>query len=89
MLTYTEVNGLNTGSTPAKGDFTVLVNGGNQNLVSVTVDTNTVTLVLTGQGADAGDVVTISYTAGVDPIEDIAGNQAANLVNQAVTNNTP
>ena len=89
VLTYTEANGLDTGSTPATGDFTVLVNGGNQDIASVTVDTNTVTLTLTGQGADNGDAVTVSYTPGVNPIEDLAGNQAADLVNQVVTNNTP
>ena len=33
--------------------------------------------------------MTVSYTAGVDPIQDPTGNDAADLVNQAVVNNTP
>jgi hypothetical protein len=35
-----------------------------------------------------GDTVLLSYTPGVAPIQDAAGNDAAALVNQAVTNNS-
>jgi enterochelin esterase-like enzyme len=35
-----------------------------------------------------GDTVLLSYTPGVAPIQDSAGNDAANLTNQAVTNNS-
>lgn len=34
-----------------------------------------------------GDVIQFSYTQGVNKIQDMSGNFAANLVNQAVTNN--
>ncbi|MEX2229205.1 MAG: cadherin-like beta sandwich domain-containing protein, partial [Dehalococcoidia bacterium] len=48
---------------------------------------NAVILTLTSP-ADADDVVTVSYTAGANPIQDSAGNDAAALTNQAVSNST-
>ncbi len=38
---------------------------------------------------ESGDVVTISYTPGDNPIQDLAGNLAAELVDVAVVNITP
>jgi hypothetical protein len=35
------------------------------------------------------DSVTLSYTAGASPVQDIAGNDAANFTDAAVTNDTP
>ena len=47
------------------------------------------TVVLTlAAGVTNVDVVTVSYTAGATPTQDVAGNPAANLLNQAVTNTT-
>ena len=47
-----------------------------------------VTLTLS-PGVASADTVTVSYTAGADPIQDIAENDAADLVNTPVANNTP
>ena len=72
-------------STPAVTDF--VVNDGAANTVTnVVVSGTTVTLTLTN-AIDDGDTVVVSYTAGVNPIQDEAGNNAADLTNQAVTNN--
>ena len=85
VLTYTEINGLDTTSTPANGDFTI----GGQTVTGVVVAANTVTLTLS-PGVAHGDTVTISYTQVVGrEIEDEAQNKALNLSGQAVTNNTP
>jgi hypothetical protein len=90
-LVYDE--GLDTGSTPATGDFAVA--GTNATLSTVTHVTTSVandTIRLTFDGAALPvtgiQTVTISYTAGVNPIQDAAGNNAANLSSQAVTNDS-
>lgn len=82
-LTYNEA--LDAASTPATGDF-VLV-GTASTVSSVNVTGSTVVLTL-NTAVGFSDIVTLSYTAGVAPIQDLAGNQAVNLVNQAVTNNS-
>jgi uncharacterized repeat protein (TIGR02059 family) len=88
VLTYTEANGLDTGSTPANGDFSIGTDGIAQTVTGVVVATNTVTLTLS-PGVLCGDTITVSYTAGTNKIQDVAANAAADLTNEAVTNNTP
>ena len=88
VFTYTELNGLDTGSTPATTDFSIGTDGAAQSVTGVVVGANTVTLTLS-PGVANGDTITVSYTAGVNPIQDGAGNVAANLINEPVTNNTP
>ncbi|MCY4583357.1 MAG: SwmB domain-containing protein, partial [Chloroflexi bacterium] len=83
-LNYNEA--LDTASVPATADFTVSVAGTNQTPTGVAVAGQTVTLTL-GTAATAGQTVTVSYTAGTNPIQDLAGNDAAALTSQAVTNN--
>ncbi len=86
-LTYNEP--LDTGSTPATTDFTVSVAGTNQTPSKVEVSGKTVKLRL-GTTATAGQTVTVSYTKpATNPIQDLAGNDAAALTNQSVTNDTP
>ena len=88
-LAYYKV--LDTGSTPAAGDFTIRVAGSTANLAAanpVTVSGSTVTLTL-ASAPDAGQSVTVSYTAGTNPIQDKAGNDAANLSNHAVVRPAP
>ena len=86
VLTYNEA--LDTASVPAGGDFTI---GG---VTSVSVNTvaisgAVVTLTLS-QAVTSTDVVTLSYTAPTtNRLQDVAGNAAANLTTQPVTNNTP
>lgn len=82
-LTYNEA--LDTGSTPAAGAFTL--NGTAITVASVNVTGSTVVLTLSSvMGVDVS--VTLDYTAGASPIQDAAGNDAANLSGQAVTNNS-
>ena len=83
VLTYNE--SLDATSTPATTDFSV--NDGVANAVTnVSVSGTTVTLTLTN-AIDNGDTVTVSYTAGTNPIRDTSSNNAANLTSQSVTNN--
>jgi large repetitive protein len=75
---------------PAAGDFTVLKNGNPVSVTGVSVNTvsNTITLAL-GSTVVHSDTVTVSYTAGTNKTQDLAGNFATNFTNQAVTNDTP
>lgn len=81
VLTYDEA--LNESSTPANGDFSPNLG---KAVTNVVVSGLTVTLTVDSSYVEA-DVITLSYTAGVNPIEDLVGNPAANLITQAVTNN--
>lgn len=87
VLTYNEI--LDSGSVPATGDFTVTVNGSTVSVSSVSVasDGKTVTLTL-ASAVEHADNVSIDYTAGGSPTQDRAGNDASNLSDQTVTNNT-
>lgn len=80
-LTYDEA--LNTGSVPAISDF---VASGGKAVSSIQV-TGTTVLVTVDAAYAASDAITISYTPGSNPIQDVAGNDAIALVDQAVTNN--
>ena len=82
VLTYDEA--LDTASRPAAGDFTVTVAGSPRTVNSVGVSGMAVTLAL-ASAVTAGQTVTVSYTKGTNPIRDGTGNDAANLINQAVT----
>ena len=83
-LTYDET--LDTGSVPAVGDYAVTVEDEDDPTVSgVSVSGSTVTLTLSPATA-GGQTVTVSYTAGSNPVRDAAGNDAANLSGQSVTN---
>ncbi|MFC1957812.1 SwmB domain-containing protein, partial [Chloroflexota bacterium] len=85
VLTYDK--SLDAVSVPATGDFTIGgADAGGQAVSSVAVSGTTVTLTM-DSAIVFGNVITISYTAGTNPIQDSAGNDAANLNNQAVTNN--
>ncbi len=90
-LNYSEA--LDTASTPAAGDFTLEyqpVNGGawtSQSITGVSVSGSAVTLSLATPPNDS-QAVRISYTAGTNPIRDLALNNAAALSQQPVTNLT-
>ncbi len=83
-LTYNEA--LDTGSTPATGAYTV---GGpfTTDVTAVLVTGSTVVLTLSPAVSD-GATMTVSYTPGGSPVQDVAGNDAASLTSQAVTNNS-
>ena len=76
---------------PAAADFAVVKNGATPiSVTGVAVNTinNTVTLTLASAVSDT-DAIAVSYTAGANRTQDLAGNVAASLVNLAVTNATP
>jgi uncharacterized repeat protein (TIGR02059 family) len=85
-LNYSE--SLNTASVPLTSAFVVKTDGNTRTLNSVSVSGSQVLLTL-AVAVFAANSVTVSYTAGATPIEDRAGNNAANLTNNAVINQTP
>ena len=86
-LTYNEV--LDTGATLGTTAFAVNVNGSPRSLSGVGVGGSNVLLLLSS-AVEAGDTVTVDYTApdGPDFIRDIRGRKAASFSGQAVTNDT-
>ena len=82
-LTYNEA--LDAGSVPALGAYAL--SGTAAAVTAVGIAGAVVTLTLS-PAVLAGEVVTVSYTAGGAPVQDAAGNDAANLVAQATTNNS-
>jgi len=83
-LTYGEA--LDTGSIPASGASSLA--GTARTVSSVAVSGSAVTLTLSGEILPGVTGITVSYTPGGAPIQDLAGNDAAALVAQAVTNNS-
>ncbi len=75
---------LDTGSVPATGDFAIA--GISLSISSVSVQGSTVWLILNDNVPD-NYTLTLSYTAGSNPIRDLAHNNLANFSTQAVTNN--
>ena len=88
VLNYNEA--LDESSEPAPGAYSVSLGGAAGAAPrSVDVSGNTVTLTLATAAAH-GQAVTVSYTApATNPVQDTAGNDAANLSNRVVTNTTP
>lgn len=83
VATYGEA--LDEGSVPATGDYTPNLS---KVVDSVLVSGFTATVVMTTDYSE-GDSATLSYTAGANPIQDVAGNDSVNLTTEAVTNNIP
>ena len=84
-LTYSEV--LDTGVTLGTTPFAVNVNGSSRSLIGVGLGESNVLLLLSS-AVEAGDTVTVDYTApdGPDFVRDIRGRKAASFSGQAVTN---
>ena len=85
-LIYGEV--LDGSSTPAAGDFTVTVAGSGRTVTQVSVSGRGVTLTLNPAVEHGETGIAVSYGPGTNPIQDAAGNDAAELSNEPVTNNT-
>jgi uncharacterized repeat protein (TIGR02059 family) len=83
-LGYSEA--LDTGSTPAPGDFAVLQNLSPGAVTGVSVSGSSVVLSL-GSSVEGGDLVTVSYTG--TATKDLAGNSAAAFVSQPVLTGPP
>lgn len=91
VLTYTEASTLDSDDYALVTDYAVLVDAVPNVVKKVLVAGRTVILTLT-TAVTHGQTVTVGYTqqvAGAKQIKDVKGNKAANLVAQAVTNNTP
>lgn len=84
VLTYPEA--LDETSVAATGDFSFVGSGLPVTISSVGVSGVAVTLTLSGDIYDF-EIIKLNYTAGANPIRDLAENNAANLTSQAVTNN--
>ena len=83
-LNYTEE--LDSGSVPSSGDFTITGSStGAFTIASITLTHNRVRVNLTTSPIE-GETVTLDYTAGANPIRDLASNNAANLSARPVQN---
>jgi len=92
VLTYTDTSNLDATNKAEAADFAVLADAVADVVSAVTVHAanKTVTLTLT-DAVTAGQVVTVGYVpqaTGLESTRDAAGNKAAALVAQAVTNQT-
>ena len=87
-LTYNET--LDTGVRLGTAPFAVNVNGSSRRLIAVGLGESNVLLLLSS-AVEAGDTVTVDYTApdGPDFIRDTRGRKAASFSGQAVMNDTP
>ncbi|MGC1219274.1 MAG: SwmB domain-containing protein, partial [Phormidesmis sp.] len=85
VLTYDEA--LDGASDPVTTDFTVNVNGSAVTVDSVDADGTTVTVTL-ASAVTKSDTVTTSYTPGTNPIQDVAGNDAAAFSGQSVAHDS-
>ena len=84
-LIYDET--LDGASVPAAGAFAVTAAGNAVTASGGSVGGSAVTLTL-ANAVQANQTVTLDYTPGTNPIQDGAGNDAAALSGQSVTNNT-
>ncbi len=85
-LIYSEA--MDTGSVPEASDFGVSIQSGTAAAPSsVNVVGAKVELTLS-TGPASGNTVTLAYTKGTNPVQDLAGNDAADLSTHAVANYT-
>ena len=88
VLTLSFDEALDEASVPEAGAIRVMVGSETRNLTQVVVSGTTVTVDLEPQVVH-GDNVTLSYTPGTWPIQDLAGNRAESFSARTVTNETP
>ncbi len=90
-LTLTFSEALDEGSVPESSAFEVTVAGSTRGISNVSVGGSVLTLTL-ASAVVSGETVTVGYTVptgtNANPLQDVAGNPAAALTNEAVTNNT-
>ena len=88
VLTYNEA--MDPSSTPANAAYTIAVSGGvtPPTVTGTTISGARVTLALS-DAITREMTVTVSYTPGTTPLQDIAGNAAGGLTTRSVTNDTP
>jgi uncharacterized repeat protein (TIGR01451 family)/uncharacterized repeat protein (TIGR02059 family) len=83
ILDYNE--NLDASSVPSTGDYVVNIGGLPVTISSVSISNDSV-FVLLQNPITSSDVITISYTAGSNPVRDISLNNVANFTNSPVTN---
>ncbi len=74
---------LNLGSVPDTSDFTIKLNGESIPLTNIAVNSSDVTLTI-GRTISGADMLTVSYTPGVNPIKGSAGIDAASITDRYV-----
>ncbi len=84
VLTYAEA--LDAGSTPAPGAYAVTVDGTAAAPSSVSVSGRTVTLTLAA-AVTGGEAVTLTYTPGSNPVQDVSGLDAPGFGDETVVVN--
>uniref|UniRef100_UPI00023765A6 SwmB domain-containing protein n=1 Tax=Verminephrobacter aporrectodeae TaxID=1110389 RepID=UPI00023765A6 len=92
VLTYTEANTLDPAALSGSAGFTVSSTGTAITVSSAVVNATAKTVTLTlSRAVTSSEVVNVSYTKPTSGavVQDAAGNDAADLSSQAVTNNTP
>lgn len=75
---------LDESSEPAAGDYSV--SGTTETVSSISISGRIVYVTMSGD-ITYEDTILISYTAGTNPVRDIAENDAADFADQSVTNN--
>ena len=86
-LTYDEP--LDAGSVAEPGDFTVAGGEHTRTITGVRVHGRAVELTLDAGAEHEEAGIRVSYTPGMNPIQDVPGNDAGALSRQSVTNETP
>ncbi len=94
VLTYTETgSGIYGGDSPTTGEYSVQLGGVTDTVTSAILNAAAHTETLTlATAVTSAQTVTVSYTpngTAAQELQDVAGNLATALTNQAVTNNTP
>ncbi|MCM3786022.1 Ig-like domain-containing protein [Neobacillus mesonae] len=83
-LTYNEA--LSTAVKPLTSSYAVTVNGENRGISDVSISGDSVYVML-DTGVAVGQVVRLSYTPGVRPVQDLSGNSAASFSGREIINN--
>lgn len=76
---------MNASIVPATTDFAV-DDGAANAVTDVSISGTNVTLTLTN-AVETGDTVTVAYTKGANPLQDLSANEADSWTAQSVTNN--
>jgi hypothetical protein len=86
LIAYGET--LDSGSVPATSAYTVTVNGSSRTISAVNITGSNVKVTFGGAAVSIGDTITLNYVVpGSNPIQDVAGNDAAALTGVSVSNN--
>jgi lysophospholipase L1-like esterase len=86
LIAYGET--LDSGSVPATSAYTVKVNGSTRTISAVAITGANVKVTFGGAAVVSTDTITLDYVVpGSNPIQDVAGNDAASLTGVTVGNN--